>query len=79
MINSCNEVIKEHNYHGEVNVAGVELHVDLLVDQSLGLGVVVLADDGKRHLEVFILFFLFKNKNRIRLSENKLRESRSVR
>jgi len=36
--------------HGHVDVAGVELHVDLLVDQSLGVGVEVGADLG--HLDV---------------------------
>ena len=32
--------------HGQVDIAGVELHVDLLVDESLGLFVVVLPDLG---------------------------------
>merc|ERR1712025_956707 len=34
----------EVGVHGHVDVAGVELHVDLLVDQSLGLLLVVLSD-----------------------------------
>ena len=32
------------SYHGHVDVGGVELHVDLLVDGSLGGGVEVLSD-----------------------------------
>ena len=32
--------------HGQVDIAGVELHVDLLVDESLALLVVVLPDLG---------------------------------
>ena len=38
-----------HNYHGHVDVGGGELHVDLLVDESLAVIVVVHADD--RHLD----------------------------
>merc|ERR1719452_498 len=30
--------------HGEIDIAGIELHVDLLVDQGLALLVVVLSD-----------------------------------
>jgi len=37
--------------HGHVDVAGVELHVDLLVDQSLALLLEVLSDAGS-HLEM---------------------------
>ena len=33
-------------YHGEINIAGVELHVDLLVDEGLTLLMVVLPDLG---------------------------------
>ena len=36
-------------HHGQVDVGGVELHVDLLVDVGLAVGVEVLAD--KRHLK----------------------------
>ena len=32
--------------HGHVDIAGVELHVDLLIDQSLALLFVVLSDPG---------------------------------
>ena len=32
--------------HGQVDIAGVELHVDLLVDQCLTLLMVVLSDLG---------------------------------
>ena len=32
------------NYHGHVDVVGVELHVDLLVKQGLGVGVEVQSD-----------------------------------
>ena len=39
-------------YHGEIDIAGVELHVDLLVDQGLALLVVVLSD-LRSHLESF--------------------------
>ena len=31
-------------HHGHVDVAGVELHVDLLVDESLRVGVEVVPD-----------------------------------
>ena len=34
------------SHHGEVDVGGIELHVDLLVDVGLGVGVEVLADLG---------------------------------
>jgi len=34
------------SHHGEVNIAGIELHVDLLVDQCLTLLMVVLSDLG---------------------------------
>ena len=47
-----------HNYHGEIDVAGIELHVDLLVDEGLGLGVVVLANDGESHLEDLVKSFV---------------------
>ena len=40
------------SYHGHVDVGGVELHVDLLVDGSLGVGVEVLSNLG-RHFESF--------------------------
>ena len=33
-------------YHGEIDIAGIELHVDLLVDEGLTLLVVVLPDLG---------------------------------
>ena len=38
-------------YHGEVDVGGVELHVDLLVDEGLAVLVVVLPDLGHCHLD----------------------------
>ena len=41
---------KEYAYHGEIDIGGVELHVDLLVDQSLTILMVVLPDLGHRHL-----------------------------
>merc|ERR1712029_764121 len=34
--------------HGQVDIAGIKLHVDLLVDQSLRLLPVVLSDLGSR-------------------------------
>ena len=40
---------KEYAYHGEIDIGGVELHVDLLVDQSLTILMVVLPDLGHRH------------------------------
>ena len=40
---------KEYAYHGEIDIGGVELHVDLLVDQSLTILMVVLSDLGHRH------------------------------
>jgi hypothetical protein len=45
-------------YHGEIDVAGGQLHVDLLVDQSLAVIVEVLANE--RHL--VIVFFRFCQK-----------------
>merc|ERR1719186_1797172 len=42
----------EERRHGEIDIAGVELHVDLLVDQGLALLVVVLSDLGS-YLESF--------------------------
>ena len=35
---------KKYAYHGEIDIGGVELHVDLLVDQSLTILMVVLPD-----------------------------------
>merc|ERR1712107_458583 len=49
----------EPRAHGEIDVAGVELHVDLLVDGSLGLLVEVLPD-SLSHLD---LESLIGNKN----------------
>ena len=40
-------------HHGQVDVAGGELHVDLLVDHGLGGGVKVLADLGHGYLRCF--------------------------
>ena len=40
---------KEYSHHGEIDIGGVELHVDLLVDQSLTILMVVLPDLGHRH------------------------------
>ena len=37
-------IVKEYAYHGEIDIGGVELHVDLLVDQSLTILMVVLPD-----------------------------------
>ena len=34
------------SYHREVDIASIELHVDLLVDQSLALLLEVLSDTG---------------------------------
>jgi len=42
-------VAVEVGSHGHVDIAGVELHVDLLVDQGLGVGVEVGADLGNGH------------------------------
>ena len=36
-------------YHREIYIGGVEFHVDLLVDQSLAVFVVVLPDLGHGH------------------------------
>ena len=47
---TCHVILeKEHAYHGEIYIGGVELHVDLLVDQSLTILMVVLSDLGHRH------------------------------
>ena len=40
-----------HAYHGEIDVRGVEFHVDLLVDQRLAVLVVVLPDLRHGHLD----------------------------
>ena len=37
---------KSRTYQGHVDVAGVQLHVDLLVDQGLAVLLVVLSDAG---------------------------------
>merc|ERR1712141_171868 len=37
--------------HGEIDVRGIEFHVDLLVDQRLAVLVVVLSDLGHGHLD----------------------------
>merc|ERR1711971_1168514 len=37
--------------HGEIDVRGIEFHVDLLVDQRLAVLVVVLPDLGHGHLD----------------------------
>merc|ERR1711942_268737 len=41
--------------HGQVDIAGIELHVDLLVDESLALLVVVLSDLGSHDVIVDFL------------------------
>lgn len=53
------------NYHGHVDVGGLELHVDLLVDESLAVIVVVHADDG--HLDEVVVdeFVMEKKKQRL--------------
>ena len=38
-------------YHGEIDVRGIEFHVDLLVDQRLAVLVVVLPDLRHGHLD----------------------------
>ena len=38
-------------YHGEINIAGIKFHVDLLVDQRLAVLVVVLPDLRHGHLD----------------------------
>ena len=53
---------KNNTHHGEVDVGGVELHVDLLVDEGLGVGVEVLADLGLRHLDAVGFVFFFRRK-----------------
>ena len=40
-----------HAYHREIDVGGIEFHVDLLVDQRLAVLVVVLPDLGHGHLD----------------------------
>ena len=40
-----------HAYHGEIDVGGIEFHVDLLVDQRLAVLVVVLPDLRHGHLD----------------------------
>ena len=55
-------IIEEHylvvavkvGVHGHVDVAGVELHVDLLVDQSLALLLEVLSDAGSHGVRVVV-------------------------
>merc|ERR1712126_53120 len=42
-------VSREVGRHGEIDIGGVELHVDLLVDQSLTILMVVLPNLGRRH------------------------------
>merc|ERR1711878_66223 len=41
--------------HGHVDVAGVQLHVDLLVDQGLAVLLVVLSDAGSHDVELLLL------------------------
>ena len=44
-------MLKMMIYHRHVDVRSVQLHVDLLVDEGLGLLLEVLSDDGTRHLD----------------------------
>merc|ERR1712227_973325 len=55
----CRVVPVKVGVHGHVDVAGVELHVDLLVDQSLALLLEVLPDAGS-HLEMLMFGVLFE-------------------
>ena len=48
ILNVCVVTFKVISYHGHVDVGGLELQVDLLVDESLAVIVVVHADE--RHL-----------------------------
>lgn len=50
-------------YHGEIDVAGGQLHVDLLVDQSLAVIVEVLANE--RHLGRFFNLVLSKKVEKV--------------
>ena len=45
-------------YHWEVNIGGVEFHVDLLVDERLAVFVVVLPDPGHGHPDLDRAAFL---------------------
>ena len=64
----------DKTYHGQVDIAGVHLHVDLLVDASLIGLVKVLADNG--HLVVWCFFEVGKvNSNLILVSVIALIES----
>merc|ERR1712121_602221 len=55
----CRVVPVKVGVHGHVDVAGVELHVDLLVDQSLALLLEVLPDAGS-HLKMLMFGVLFE-------------------
>ena len=46
-----NNVASSTHCHGEINVASIEFHVDLLIDQGFTLLMIVLADLGT-HLDV---------------------------
>ena len=48
MDKKCRQLLKKvkNTYHGHVDIAGMQLHVDLLVDESLAGGMVVCADLG---------------------------------
>lgn len=47
-LKSCLLLRAKNTHHGQVAIAGIQLHVDLAVDACLALRVVVLAD--LRHL-----------------------------
>ena len=51
-------------YHWEVNIGGVEFHVDLFVDERLAVFVVVLPDPGHGHPDLDWAAFFRRRRNR---------------
>ena len=47
------------SHHGEVSVGGEQLHVDLPIDQGLGVSVEVLTDCRHHFRRLFSTFFTF--------------------
>ena len=61
ILNVCVVPSEIISYHGHVDVGGLELQVDLLVDESLAVIVVVHADE--RHLGEVLVVELLQEKN----------------
>ena len=65
------------SYHGEIDIAGVELHVDLLVDEGLRILVVVLPDHRFIHILLVNMERIVSEVKSFYKSSNDLKQTRT--